>query len=482
MKGDAPKDTGPLRSRSLQNGFLSSFCKTSKRAVFFLFIVAFAARLTILALFDHNRIPADGTGYHRLAVNLTRGHGLSLQESEPFERSFFREPGYPTFLAGIYSIVDLFHPVQYIQYYDAKTCALDRYYPEIVAAKLVQALMDSLGIVLIFMVLATIAEAKIAFLTGLAAALFFNLAFHSVYILRESLVMFLLLLLNLFYVRYLVDAKKTLWLLLMGLAIGLLILTFQIHFVIIPVLFILIWVRSRKMWQSVCHTLLVALVAGSITIPHCICAYQFYPDVRVFKTFGTSLTHEQNAYTAAIFRAHYYGVLTLEEAYGLAEWNRSSREQFEKSFNGYYVAKTVALNAMTPEGWISKRKISNYLGNAAKSLCLTKIGYSSGRYLLTTYGWFVVASVMLLPVLIGLFGLLGIIVCGCQKLIWLLPFVTYSLLFWALGDEYRRMIILQPYLVFFGLLFVNKMRSCRCFASPWAHIRTKSTCSENVCV
>lgn len=470
---------GNLCSRSSQNDLLSACCKTPKRAGVILFVVAFAVRLTILALFEHNRMPADGTGYHRLAVNLTQGHGLSLQETEPFERSYFREPGYPTFLAGIYSVVNLFHPVQYIQNYDAKTCALDRFYPEIVIAKLVQAAMDSATIVLLFIVLATFAEAKIAFLTGLGSALFFNLAFHSVFILRESLVVFLLLVLNLFYVKYLCDAKKSLWLVLMGLTTGLLILTFQIHFVIIPVLFALIWVRSRRLWQSIRHTLLVAVVAVAVTVPHCLSAYTFYPDFRVLKTFGTSLTHEQNAHTAAIFRAHYYGALTLEEAYGLAEWNRSSREQFEKSFNGYYVTKAAALNALTPEGLISKRKVASYLGNAAKSVCLTKIGYYSGKNLAATYGWFVVASVMLLPVLIGLFGVLGIIVYGRQKLVWLLPFVTYSLLFWALGDEYRRVIIMQPFLIFFGLLFINKARSCRCCTVPWARIWKKATSSEN---
>jgi hypothetical protein len=421
-----------------------------------LFTVALVVRLTILALFEHNYMPPDGTGYHRLAVNLAKGNGLSLQENEPFEKSFIREPGYPIFLAGIYSVVNLVHPIENIQNYDIKTGRLNRCYPEIVIAKIVQAVIDSISVVLLFIILMAIANMEIAFLTGLVTSLFVNYAFYSVYILRETLVVFLLLILNIFYLKYLRDANKLIWLLCVGITIGILILVFQVHIAIIPVLFILMLIQSRRLGQSVCHITFVFVVAVSITIPHCINAYRFYPDIRVVKTFGTSLTHEQMAYTGAILRAQYYGLLTKEEGDKRQDWCNNSREQFKKSFNGYYLNAAASLNALTPEGVFSERKIKNLLWKGARSLFLPNIGKNSARDIQATHGVFVSVLLMLIPGLIGFIGALGVIFCGRQKLAFLLPFVAYSLLFWVLGSECRRMIILQPFLIFFGLLFLKE--------------------------
>ncbi len=91
---------------------------STRKAAFILLIIALIVRFSILFFFDDNRVSPDGTGYHRIAVNLVKGNGFSNQEKYPFEKCYFREPGYPLFLAGIYSIVNIFHPVQYIDKYD----------------------------------------------------------------------------------------------------------------------------------------------------------------------------------------------------------------------------------------------------------------------------------------------------------------------------------------------------------------------------
>jgi GT2 family glycosyltransferase/4-amino-4-deoxy-L-arabinose transferase-like glycosyltransferase len=46
----------------------------------------------------------DGPGYHRLAVNLLDHGWFSLSGSSPYEPTVIRTPGYPAFLAAVYSI------------------------------------------------------------------------------------------------------------------------------------------------------------------------------------------------------------------------------------------------------------------------------------------------------------------------------------------------------------------------------------------
>lgn len=451
----------------------------TKRAGLLLFIVALMFRLTLFILLDDNRISPDSVGYHTMAVNLVHGNGLSLQREVPFERSFFREPGYPVFLAGIYAVVNLFHPVEYIQGYNLDTHQLDHLYPEIVAAKIVQSIMGAVSIVLVFLILARIASFKKAFWASMVSALFIQLASQNFNILRESLVLFLLLALNIVFLAY-IDGKRTLlWLSLIGITIGLLVLVFQVHIVFLPLFFILTLVHSKQWWQSVKHTGLVTGVVIIVVFPHCFSAYSCYPDVRVFKTFGTSLTHEMFAYVSAHRTAAFYGLLTKEEAENIArpEWGRSSREQFERSFNGYYISKADSLNTLTHEGLISSRRLNNYARNIEKSLFLyTSIGGYPEMEFVYKYGALIGFPLRLFPRLVGLFGFLGMMLIGRKYIPYLISFIAYALLFWMLGSEGRRMIILQPFLIFFAILFVQAvfLRTKKLFCK-----RDKQFCKDN---
>lgn len=436
---------------------MKNLFKKPQKAAYILFVIALLVRLSILLFFDNNSIALDGTGYHRIAVNLVKGNGFSNIEVEPYEKSYFREPGYPFFLAGIYSIINIFHPVQYIENFNIETYKLDKYYPEIIAAKTVQIILDSFGVVLLFLILMEISNIKIAFLTSLLTATFFNLAFYSVNILRETLVVFLLLGLNFFYVKYILKENMRLWLLLIGITIGLLILVFKVHIFILPVLFVLMFLQSKRLKKSILHASIVTIVAIFIILPHNINVYRFYPDVRVFKTFGNSFTYEMGKYTLAIVKLEYYGILSHKEGSALQDWNKNSKEQFEKSFNGYYLAKADSMNSLVKESLVSKRKIEIYFTNFRKSFFLTKIGDRSGKELINTYGYLILIPLVILPVLIGIFGIIGLFYYGKKYLFYLLPFLVYLSLFWILGDEYRRMIILQPFLIFFGLLLLNKI-------------------------
>jgi 4-amino-4-deoxy-L-arabinose transferase-like glycosyltransferase len=68
-------------------------------------IVAVAARVLVFAL-GHPFPPLakDDSVYDLLAVNMLEGHGFSISTAPPYEPMAARTPGYPAFLAGVYTV------------------------------------------------------------------------------------------------------------------------------------------------------------------------------------------------------------------------------------------------------------------------------------------------------------------------------------------------------------------------------------------
>lgn len=433
-----------------------------KRTAIFLFLISVAVRLIILISYDGNRVAPDSVGYHRIAVNIVRGNGFSNQEGLPFEKSYFREIGYPYFLSGIYSIVNIFHPVQYIGNYNNNTYTLDKTYPEIIAAKGIQIILDSFSVVLLFFIFIEVASIELAFLTALITAVFFNLAVHSLYILRETLVMFLLLVLNLTYIKFISNSSKYRWLILMGIIMGLLILIFQVNLILLPVMFVLFIIKFKKFRKAFKDTVIVSLIVLSFILPNCIKTYNFCPDVRILKTLGTSLTYELIKYNKTLAFLKDINLLTEEDVNNMSDWEISSRTQFERSFNGYYAQKSDSLirsvpSKFTKHSYILKRSLSVYISNFKKSFFLTKLGYESGQNLYAMYGMLILIPLVLIPSIVGFLGLAGLFFFRKKYLIYFLPFISYSILFWLLGTEYRRMIVVQPYLIFFSILLFQQI-------------------------
>src|SRR6476646_8500814 len=66
-------------------------------------VLAFGFRLFV-ALRLPNDTPDDGRVYSQIARNVLEQHVYSHQEQPPFSPSLIRLPGYPFFLAAIYSL------------------------------------------------------------------------------------------------------------------------------------------------------------------------------------------------------------------------------------------------------------------------------------------------------------------------------------------------------------------------------------------
>ncbi|HXG06061.1 MAG TPA: glycosyltransferase family 39 protein [Nitrososphaera sp.] len=81
-------------------------------ALLVVLVLALGLRLAVLVLFvapDPSRLTynVDAKGYERLAVNLLNGNGFTASEAPPFTPEVLRTPGYPLFVAGIYSLAGI---------------------------------------------------------------------------------------------------------------------------------------------------------------------------------------------------------------------------------------------------------------------------------------------------------------------------------------------------------------------------------------
>jgi 4-amino-4-deoxy-L-arabinose transferase-like glycosyltransferase len=135
--------------------------------VFLVFVLPNPSRLT------QN---VDAKGYERLALNLLHGNGFSASEREPFAPEFLRTPGYPFFVAGVYSLVGV----------------------QPVAIALIQILLDIGSVIVVYYIATTTGSRAIALLAAGARALDPSAVALSNSLMSETLFVFLVLLSLLF--------------------------------------------------------------------------------------------------------------------------------------------------------------------------------------------------------------------------------------------------------------------------------------------
>lgn len=112
----------------------------------------------------------DSVQYDRLGYNLASGKGFSLDARAPFAPTMFREPGYPVFLAAIYTVFG--HSINVVLF--------------------IQMLLHAATAVLAYYIARAIFPEKAAFFSGVAVALFPTLANMAACLLSETFFTFLL--------------------------------------------------------------------------------------------------------------------------------------------------------------------------------------------------------------------------------------------------------------------------------------------------
>jgi 4-amino-4-deoxy-L-arabinose transferase-like glycosyltransferase len=417
---------------------------TYRQKIFLIFIVALIIR-SGLFINNYNCFPGDGFAYHNIAVNLIKGNGYSSLTSEPYPYTVFREPAYPIFLASVYSIPNIFYKVDYIRRYDRKNSTFNDIHPEIIFAKIIQILLSSISIVLIFFITKRFIREKLAFIIAILAGIYIPYAYWSVIILRDCLMNLFLLLTVYSFVLQVQNEFKTKYVFLTAFLIGVTILNLQANLVLLPVYIVLVLIKTKSIKKTICFGLLTAVIAILLTTPWTLFVYNKYPDIRVFKTFGSSFTQEMRFYDDYVFCASDNGLITEQQRQNLVDWGKLSKIQFDRSFKGIYKTRTDSISkiiiAKTKDNnFFEKYRWKNYINNTELTLGLTF------NKKLT------IQKVM--KIMIKIIGLVGFVLFFRRTYPMAFVMISYLAFSWLIGDDQRRVIIVDIFFIIYSVLFI----------------------------
>lgn len=430
-----------------------------------IFIFAFFVRLFVVFVY-RNFMHDDGIIYHNIAVNLVKGNGYSSAITAPYNPTFFREPVYPMFLATIYKVwdaaggkVDYFIRDWQIQ---KQSNYLLHYYPEIFIAKVIQAILGAISCCLLFLSFRLVLKTSLAAVIGILFCFYFPLSLYCGFLLRETLQTLLVVTLSYFFGKFLLS-KKYYWLVLFSFIWSLSNLTLQTTKMMPIFIFIFLLLHFKKPFLAIYQTALSTLIMLCIISPWLIRTYQYYSDVRVFKSLGTSLTHEASNYARAIKALETHGFLPSKASVPLFNekiYNLPEKEIFEKSFNGYFSTKADSINKLIDDKSGKKRTwyrlgvnlwqswITTFWTNARYTPPVLKSSNYVGlvfEFFVFILGW--------LGLIFGLFAIGGILCFFMKTYVIQLSFTYFLVFFYFIAGESRRMLPIHGYIFMFSCLF-----------------------------
>lgn len=412
-----------------------------------LFLLALIMRVSLINMYNKDKIAPDGTGYYGLAHNLSEGNGYILNG----EKYFLREPGYPVFLSLAFHITKLFG-------YETGTLVFDENFkilnnvPEIVVAKYIEAILDSFACILFFLLISHILKRKYALLIAIAFCFYYPYAHHVTHILRETLQSFLALAMCYALLQYF-KFNSIKFLIFTGVFWGLLNHTFQANIIFAVSIPIFIWISKKSFKNAIIPSVIVGIVMLITVSPWLIRTYHNYPDVRILKSFGTSLTREYLVYYSSLDKAEYYGLISKGQMDSTARVDLvdlTDNEKFKLSFDGTILKKADSINALINEPLISIRKIKKCSIYFYKAWFPTKILRISTKELIMNRP--LLAMLLIFPVLIiSLFAFVGLVKYYPRFFKINIVFTTYIAVFFLISSEYRRMLPALPYIFLYGM-------------------------------
>jgi hypothetical protein len=459
-----------MKTGAMTRRIIRSIASDRVRAAGIVFTLALVIRLIYSFTSFRHYFNNDSVGFHNLAVNLATGNGYSSSIVPPYDPHFMREPGYPLFLASVYYLYSLFEqPKHFVPagYYDISV------YPETAWAHVAQSILGAATCVIFLFLLRLRLKPGISFATALLFAAYLPLAAFSALLLRETLQTFFVVAMSYCFARFLLSSGRG-WLIGFSVLWALSNLTLQITILLFAPVFIFCWIWFRSFRRSLGYTTLSTAIMLLVVSPWLIRTYLFYPDIRVLKSFGTSLTSEARDYGFSQFSLNMAGVISRDsslenihrEFYGVPE-----RVKFERSFSGYYAAEAekarqalsrsgrdaTVRTPVTALGWV--KHIVAYIRHCwIESLWVVERPDNS--FDLRPHGYYRVVEpndllfgLSLLGFLFGYAAFPGMFLFYRRLFPLMMMFTYFLLLIPIVGDEERRFLPAHAFIFLFSCLF-----------------------------
>jgi hypothetical protein len=433
--------------------------KTNKRIYILIFLTALFTRVIIYVSSDNSYIFPDSYMYHSLAVNLAEGNGYSSNSSAPYEPNFLREPAYPFFMSVVYRIYHEFGELTITPFNKIKLNKNGEllFAPnELLWIRVIQILLSSLSCIFFYLILLYVFKPNYALLIALLFAIYFPYSYHDLFILRESLQSFLAIMTNFIFINYL-KKNKIAFIILFGVFWGLLILTIQTSLVI-GFFFPSILLISTRNFKKTLLTTLIATCSMLVTVsPFLLRTYKFYPDIRVFRSMGSSITLEQVNYSMVLEELKGIGVIPQHEYNSLYSnlWYLSAYKTFQKSFNGEFNKLAIDLKEKYPVPANAKFKyrIKNVISNAGKTWFKNFYKNPPVSFLVSLKNFDLLILIPhIISIIFGLFAFFGFIIYFKNTYQILIIFFSIISLFFIIGGESRHALPAHPYIFMFATI------------------------------
>lgn len=434
--------------------------------IILLIIVAFLINVFFIKInnnFFPNKITNDGTIYHNYAVNIINGNGYSFSNNYPYIESYYREPGYPYFIATVYKLYEIisFQKVKALTDKEFSTANLETPHPEIQFLYYFQALIGAFNILLLYVLLSLKINNKIAFIISLLCVFYFPVGFLTGKMLRETLQLFITLLFSISFAKLLIN-QRIKHLIFSGIFLGLGFAILQIYLILPIFIFIYSWVFYKEFWSSLKNSLVISLFALIVVTPWFIKVYGYYPDIRTFLSCGSYLTLNRINYKSTAIMAHELGCLDKSEyLYALDNYlYANSYIKFQRSFNGYYKSKTDSINNLIPLKKKICYKTNMYLSNTYNSFYNFYFDKKKSIFIQTNK--FIIPLFNIIYTLLLLFALYGLYKSYRRIFPIILLYFVFILLAPVIGGlaQGRRTIYFQLFNLGFSVLgivfFMNK--------------------------
>lgn|GEM_PF-3890615 len=339
-----------------------------------IFISALVFRIILVNKYHVSRISNDEITYLTLAANIAERHSYTSSPPPQDEPSFFREPGYPLFLASIASLYkmagnDIIFP--HSSLYGENTIP-EQLRSMILFLKSGQAVLGALNVIIFYFILTLFFRKKYCLIIALIYAFYFPDAILCSFLLRENLQTTLIMFFSYFTARYL--TKQSLKdIAFSGIFVGLSIMTFQAMAILGPALAAAAGIAKRKMNEALLHIIIAGFCAIVVVTPWTLRAYRRYSSWSVIPTFGVSLTHDWRRHAGMLRVIHRKGIIS-DETFIQMESQLYHGDQFVKTIDGTHKREAEKLRELVPDySWKDKFFSISSLKTRVKRMCFALV-------------------------------------------------------------------------------------------------------------
>jgi len=394
-------------------------------------------------------------------VNLAEGNGYTESLSAPHVPNFTRDPAYPFFMSIVYRVYNTFHELTIIPYNNIKLNNSGRllFVPgEMLWVRLTQMLLASLSCIFFYLILKNIFKPQYALLLILLFAIYFPYTYNDQYILRESFQSSVTILANYFFISFL-KKNRIIYIIYFGVLWGILNLTIQTSLIIGFFFPVILLISTRNFKKTLKATLIAVFSMLVIVSPYLYRAYKFYPDIRVTRSMGCSITLEKSNYYGTLIKLKNLDYISQQQFDSLANdlWSLSEYKTFEKSFNGEFNRLTNGLKTQYPinNSIEIKYNIKNWTSLASKTWFKNIYKNPKSSFLNSLRSLNLISLVPnFISIIFGLLAIVGFLIYFKNTYKILLIFFSTISIFYIIGDEARRSLPAHPYIFMFGILSI----------------------------